>query len=169
MKYNHAFLGDVTMLNYEDGVNFDSLDPDQMVVVVDRFGEQVSARVRTLIPIEETPPASTGSLNDLADEITENNIAKGWYTPGTERNFGESMMLVVSELAEALEHFRDGREVDEVFFENGKPDGVPIEVADAIIRLLGFSAENGIDIDRAVRTKMEYNKTRPYRHGGKRV
>lgn len=45
---------------------------------------------------------------------------------------------------------------------------VPIELADAIIRILDYCGYAGIDIDAAVERKHEYNKTRPYRHGGKR-
>ena len=48
-----------------------------------------------------------------------------------------------------------------------KPCGVPSEIADLIIRALDFSGEHGIDIERAVLEKMAYNKTRPFKHGGK--
>ncbi|GHU66537.1 hypothetical protein FACS1894184_04760 [Clostridia bacterium] len=48
-----------------------------------------------------------------------------------------------------------------------KPEGVAVELADAIIRILDYCAYVGIDIDSVVREKMEYNKSRPYRHGGK--
>ena len=49
-----------------------------------------------------------------------------------------------------------------------KPEGVAIELADAIIRILDYCAEAGIDIEEAIAIKHEYNKSRPYRHGGKR-
>jgi NTP pyrophosphatase (non-canonical NTP hydrolase) len=48
-----------------------------------------------------------------------------------------------------------------------KPCGVPSEIADIIIRCLDFSGEHGIDIERAVREKAAYNKTRPFKHGNK--
>lgn len=48
-----------------------------------------------------------------------------------------------------------------------KPVGVPSELADIIIRVLDIAAARGVDIDRAVREKMEYNVTRPYKHGKK--
>jgi hypothetical protein len=48
-----------------------------------------------------------------------------------------------------------------------KPAGIPIELADCIIRILHFSGKHGIDIAEAVREKMEYNETRPFKHGNK--
>jgi NTP pyrophosphatase (non-canonical NTP hydrolase) len=48
-----------------------------------------------------------------------------------------------------------------------KPEGIPSELADAIIRILDIAAFHGIDIAHAVADKMAYNETRPYRHGNK--
>lgn len=50
-----------------------------------------------------------------------------------------------------------------------KPEGIAVEMADCIIRILDWCAHEGIDIDAIMREKNEYNKTRPYRHGGKRI
>ena len=49
-----------------------------------------------------------------------------------------------------------------------KPEGVAVELADAIIRILDYCAFAGIDIEKALEIKHEYNKSRPYRHGGKK-
>lgn len=46
---------------------------------------------------------------------------------------------------------------------NGKPEGIPIELADVIIRVLDYCGYAGIDIDAAISQKHEYNRTRPYR------
>ena len=48
-----------------------------------------------------------------------------------------------------------------------KPEGMAVEMADCILRILDWAGENGVDMDAILRQKMEYNKTRPYRHGGK--
>lgn len=40
-------------------------------------------------------------------------------------------------------------------------------MADCIIRILDWAGKEGLDMDKIIREKMEYNKTRPYRHGGK--
>lgn len=49
----------------------------------------------------------------------------------------------------------------------GKPEGVPSELADTIIRILDMCGYYGIDIERILNEKMEYNHTRAHRHGGK--
>lgn len=50
-----------------------------------------------------------------------------------------------------------------------KPEGIPIELADCIIRILDYCGKEGIDIEEAIKIKHEYNLTRPYRHGGKKA
>lgn len=53
-------------------------------------------------------------------------------------------------------------------FADEKPEGIAVEMADCIIRILDWCGKEGIDIDRIISTKHEYNKSRPYRHGGKK-
>ena len=48
-----------------------------------------------------------------------------------------------------------------------KPEGVPSELADVIIRVLDLADAYGIDIGAAVVEKINYNATRSLRHGGK--
>lgn len=52
---------------------------------------------------------------------------------------------------------------------DAKPEGIPIEFADTIIRVLDICGFYGIDIEEALRVKAQYNATRPYRHGGKKL
>lgn len=107
-------------------------------------------------------------LNELAQECHEIAKSKGWYD--TAREVPELLMLCVSELAEALEDYRTNDFWrDGTWLDGSKPAGVGVELADCIIRILDMVAYLGIDIDLALQTKMEYNRGRPYRHGGKRV
>lgn len=46
-----------------------------------------------------------------------------------------------------------------------KPEGVPIELADAVIRLGNLAESLGIDLGAAIEEKMQFNKTREYKHG----
>ena len=109
-------------------------------------------------------------LNELAEEIYQNNKGKGFWDK--ERNVGEMLMLVTSELGEAMEAHRKGRfanlEAYEEFsedFEDAIKDTFEDEIADSVIRLLDMCGGLGIDIDTHIRLKLEYNKTRERLHG----
>lgn len=200
-------------------------------------------------------------LNALRDEVFAINKANGWHDE--KRAFGELIALVHSEVSEALEDYRNGKAINEVWYEYkrkelfgeefheilisdeptelgmygeivvlGKPCGIPSELADIVIRILdicglyGWNLDNlsgqpnelmiaqnfgtnltimhmhlsdafrnreidrdsdaaavellnticiveemckreEIDLDKIIREKLEYNKTRGYKHGGK--
>lgn len=95
----------------------------------------------------------------------------GWHDDLHEHTFLEKLVLVHSELSEALEEYRDGRGLTEVYYreQDGKPEGVPVELADAIIRICDLAEIYGMDLAGALKEKQFFNETRPYRHGGKRV
>lgn len=48
-----------------------------------------------------------------------------------------------------------------------KPEGIPSELADVVIRVAHFCGSNGIDLAEAVREKTAFNRTRSWRHGNK--
>lgn len=83
----------------------------------------------------------------------------------TKRNEGEILMLVTSEVVEALESLRKGNPPD-----NKLPgyDGVSVELADAIIRIMDYGVANGYKVAEALTAKLLYNRTREYKHGGKK-
>ena len=79
-------------------------------------------------------------------------------------------MLIVSEVSEAAEEYRNGRAYTETWYSEAKPDkpeGIPSEMADVVIRVLDACEYYGIDLEQAIKEKMAYNRTRPHRHGGK--
>ena len=53
--------------------------------------------------------------------------------------------------------------------QNYKPEGFNIEMADAVIRIADLMEALGLNLEAAIKLKHNYNKTRPYRHGGKRA
>ena len=133
------------------------------------------------------------TINELVDQSHSIALAKGWWKqtawvggtyPGVihdsiepqTRNIGELLMLQVSELAEALEDARNGDNGKIIRYAAGdsqynlhgvpvKPIGLAIEMADLFIRAGDFCGGLGIPIADAIKIKMEYNKTRPYKHG----
>ena len=63
-------------------------------------------------------------------------------------------------------------ETGETYFDPekpNKPEGVPTELADVIIRILDFCEWAGIDLQAIMEQKHAYNLTRAYRHGNKRT
>lgn len=135
-------------------------------------------------------------VNELKREVHKTAVEHGWWDiDGGNRNMGEMMMLMVSEISEALESYRDsepplwfkhnfgpdfmhGPDVfskpHDAYSEGetfrgklGKPEGIAAEFADVIIRILDTCEKLDIPITRALVVKHAYNKTRPYRHGGK--
>jgi len=84
-------------------------------------------------------------------------------------SIGEQFANFHAEISEAWEEYRSGRGMNEVYFNDGsnKPEGIPIELADCIIRILDTCEAYNIDIESAIKLKMDYNVTRSYRHGGK--
>ena len=104
------------------------------------------------------------SIAELQEAVHRTAVEHGWWEKP--RPIGEVLMLIVTELAEAMEAYRDG---------DGSSEKIPAfskleeELADAIIRILDFAGGEGLDLEGALRSKMIYNEGRPYRHGGKRA
>lgn len=119
-------------------------------------------------------------LNKVAEKIQQANASKGfWDKP---RNIGELLMLVTSELGEAMEAHRHSKfadvenfdrtsnEDDEWFkknYEENIKDTFQDEVADAVIRLLDMAGGLNIDLEKHILNKVRYNSLRPRLHGKK--
>lgn len=58
-----------------------------------------------------------------------------------------------------------GGKEDRCPFRHKKPEGVAVELADAVIRIADLCGYLGIDLDTVISEKMAYNETRPFKHG----
>lgn len=96
------------------------------------------------------------NITEWAKEIHENAVKHGWWE--TKRSTGEVIALIHSELSEALEEARDNRPMMYVLGPNGeeictpcyfngrKPEGVAVELADAVIRVLDMAEQVGMPL-----------------------
>lgn len=120
------------------------------------------------------------TLNDWRDDVHAQAVRAGWWSKPTD-TIPAKLLLVHSELSEAVEAMRDARpcpkgapDVDyddlrAVTRWNGKPEGFAVEIADTVIRLLDLAGQIGLDLDALVQMKHEFNATRAERHGGKLI
>jgi NTP pyrophosphatase (non-canonical NTP hydrolase) len=125
------------------------------------------------------------SLNELRDKVFAYVEKQGFHE--RTMNLGERLMLVVSELSEALDADRQDcwakkeligkagcyylsgvvpENIKEFYLENVKGT-VEEELADTIMRICDIAGVYGIDLDWHVAAKMAYNETRPHLHGKK--
>lgn len=114
------------------------------------------------------------TINELVSKAYRNALEKGWHSESEGvRGFGELIALCHSELSEALEEYRNGNEITYTYYTQRdnweKPEGIPSELADVVIRIADMCGHYNINLEKAIIDKMEYNKTRPHRHGGKKI
>ena len=136
---------------------------------LDRFAEVAHANARAR------------GFHDVADrlkalaEAVRNGVVFKEFEPDPEladlilgSYYGNRLLLVASELVEAQEEIRHGHSVTEEYEKDGKPEGVPSELADVDIRVGDFWGEIKIKPSSVLRKKLGYNEKRERLHGGKK-
>lgn len=118
-------------------------------------------------------------LNELRDEIYSDAVAHGlwdemhiWKLIATNEDFRKSGIADVITYANSDETRKNAiatlflaMELRELIFAVDDVNNFREELADVIITALSASGYLGIDIDKAVRAKMEINRGREWRHG----
>ena len=101
---------------------------------------------------------AVSTLTDICHSASRN--AGWWHDIKTgeslKRNKGEMLMLMVSELAEAMEADRKSLQDDHL----PQYDGVSVEMADCLIRICDFVGGFGLKTAEAMADKIEYNANR---------
>jgi NTP pyrophosphatase (non-canonical NTP hydrolase) len=118
-------------------------------------------------------------LNELRDEIYDDAVKHGlwdemhvWKLIATNEDFRKSGIADVITYANSDETRKNviaalfiSMEIRELIFSTEDADHFREELADVIITALSAAGYLGIDIDKAVREKMEINRGREWRHG----
>lgn len=116
-------------------------------------------------------------INDIADAVYANAVEKGFHPPEESRDqFIEQMC---NNLHDEISELHEAQRVHELDSPCDKSDkmvalGLPVlscleeELADIVIRALDNARHLDVDIRRAIEIKHAYNRTREFRHGGKR-
>lgn len=102
----------------------------------------------------------------------------GWHDKPSD--FGEYAANFHGEIAEAWEEFRKGKRLDETYYVDAadyssdgnraplmKPEGIPVELGDVLIRIFDFCYRYNVNVEKAMLEKSNYNAQRSYRHGNK--
>lgn len=75
-----------------------------------------------------------GNINELINDIHRNAVNHGWWEE--EKSRAEIFALIHSELSEALEEYRNKKPM--IYYLEEKPEGIAVELADAVIRILDY-------------------------------
>ena len=112
------------------------------------------------------------NISDLQEQAHRLACEKGFWDKHPDgnvapRNLSELLMLIVTELGEACEALRKSYRQYTV---NNKPckwrkDTFEDELADAVIRICDLAESEGINLEWQIKKKMEFNKSRPQKHG----
>lgn len=121
------------------------------------------------------------NIKQLQKQAHQNAKAKGFWK--NNKNIAEKLMLIVSELSEAMEADRENRYITKDHIRHykagiklvGMKDSFEMciknrfedELADVAIRLGDLAEAKGVDLTWHIQEKMKYNKTRKKKHGKK--
>ncbi|AYR01591.1 pyrophosphatase [Arthrobacter phage Seahorse] len=139
-----------------------------------------ASTVEALRELQQTCGDTAASKGFHDDRPTEYRYESEPVYQSAKRDWqGNKLLLIVSEVVEAHDEIRNGRAADETYYPTAtgeallhsdgpfKPEGVPSEIADAVIRCFDFAYTEGFDLAGIIAEKLVYNASRERLHGKK--
>ena len=143
-------------------IDANALSQHKKMLVERMDGYDIAYAAVPMYKVDELP---TLSLNTLRDEIYEDAVAHGLWEIEDTVNFTMEHHAMKGEVA--VRHVCATMIMGELYeLDNAIHDANFIEeLADVVIMCFSVAGKLGIDIDAAIRRKMEINKKRPWKHG----
>tara|TARA_R100000951_G_scaffold27200_4_gene23079 strand:- start:1692 stop:2597 length:906 start_codon:yes stop_codon:yes gene_type:complete len=129
----------------------------------------LKARLLEALESKTPQPPVKPTMQEFTKRAHQTAVSKGWWDDVDDADalVPEKLCLIHSEVSEALESYRNGEDMLWIT-DTGKPEGLLAELADVVIRCADLSEALGLDLGSAMSVKMDYNDTRPHRHGDKK-
>lgn len=103
------------------------------------------------------------NLREVAADVLQFEILRGEWDGIIGRTVPQRVGLIAEEASEVFKAYRQGHPVTETWLDDkGKPEGIPIELADIVLRTLATAEGWGIDLMAAIVQKMDYNWERRF-------
>lgn len=132
------------------------------------LGDRLEAQAEVMSKVVAERNALRDERDGYQGRLFDECRSAGW-DPDFKNTFAEEIAHLHEELSEAFRAFRQRKDFQITIDANGKPQGVPVELADVLIGLFYNAELHGFDLFAAVELKHQYNLTRNYVAEGRQL